>query len=152
VLLFHLISVVKLAPFVVTGSQLPPLSALFDPSHLRYPQQTIEPSSRLDKILRNPFSLVPISACAIIILISVIISPCAAHILVHGVISNKSKYRRSSHRTFDLLLAAAEATAMFHLAYPSCKSIGAVLLQTAPARGLSAGRMECFLRAMREVR
>jgi hypothetical protein len=40
---------------------------------------------------------------------------------------------------------------MFHLAYPSCKSIGAVLLQTAPARGLSAGRMESFLRAMREV-
>lgn len=52
---------------------------------------------------------------------------------------------------FDLLLAAAEAIAMFHLAYPSCKSIGAVLLQTAPARGLSAGRMESFLRAMREV-
>ena len=41
---------------------------------------------------------------------------------------------------------------MFHLAYPSCKGIGAVLLQTAPARGLSAGRMESFLRAMREVR
>jgi hypothetical protein len=40
---------------------------------------------------------------------------------------------------------------MFHLAYPSCKNIGAVLLQTAPARGLSAGRMETFLRAMREV-
>ena len=41
---------------------------------------------------------------------------------------------------------------MFHLAYPSCKSIGAVLLQTAPSRGFSAGRMESFLRAMREVR
>lgn len=41
---------------------------------------------------------------------------------------------------------------MFHLAYPSCKAIGSVLLQTAPARGLSAGRMESFLRAMREVR
>jgi len=40
---------------------------------------------------------------------------------------------------------------MFHLAYPSCKSIGAVLLQTAPSRGLSAGRMESFLRAMREI-
>ena len=41
---------------------------------------------------------------------------------------------------------------MFQLAYPSCKAIGSVLLQTAPARGLSAGRMESFLRAMREVR
>ena len=41
---------------------------------------------------------------------------------------------------------------MFQLAYPSCKAIGSVLLQTAPARGLSAGRIESFLRAMREVR
>ena len=40
---------------------------------------------------------------------------------------------------------------MFQLAYPSCKAIGTVLLQTAPVRGLSAGRMESFLRAMREV-
>jgi len=41
---------------------------------------------------------------------------------------------------------------MFQLAYPSCKAIGSVLLQTAPVRGLSGGRMESFLRAMREVR
>ena len=41
---------------------------------------------------------------------------------------------------------------MFQLAYPSCKAIGSVLLQTAPVRGHSAGRMESFLRAMREVR
>lgn len=116
----------------VTGSQLPPLSALFDPSRFQYSQHTAEPSSRLDRLLRNPFSLVPVSASVLILLTSAIISS-------------------SSHRTFDLLLAAAEATAMFHLAYPSCKSIGAVLLQTAPARGLSAGRMESFLRAMREI-
>ncbi|KAH9077788.1 hypothetical protein EDB83DRAFT_2345970 [Lactarius deliciosus] len=117
----------------VTGNQLPPLSALFDPSRFQYySQHTAEPSSRLDRLLRNPFSLVPVSASVLILLTSAIISS-------------------SSHRTFDLLLAAAEATAMFHLAYPSCKSIGAVLLQTAPARGLSAGRMESFLRAMREI-
>ncbi|KAH9045959.1 hypothetical protein EDB84DRAFT_1468711 [Lactarius hengduanensis] len=116
----------------VTGSQLPPLSALFDPSRFQYSQHTAEPSSRLDRLLRNPFSLVPVSASVLILLTSAIISS-------------------SSHRTFDLLLAAAEAIAMFHLAYPSCKSIGAVLLQTAPARGLSAGRMESFLRAMREI-
>jgi len=115
-----------------TGNQLPSLSVLFDPSHFRYSQQVIEPTSRFDKTLRNPFPLVPIGTCTFIILISVIIPP-------------------SSHRTFDLLLAAAEATAMFHLAYPSCKRIGAVLLQTAPARGFSAGRIESFLRAMREI-
>jgi hypothetical protein len=34
---------------------------------------------------------------------------------------------------------------MFHLAYPSCKAIGSVLLQTAPACGLSVGRMESLL-------
>lgn len=116
----------------VTGSQLPPLSVLLDPSRFQYSQHTSEPSSRLDRLLRNPFSLVPISASALILFSSAIISS-------------------SSHRTFDLLIAAAEATAMFHLAYPSCKSIGAVLLQTAPARGQSAGRMEAFLRAMREI-
>ncbi|KAI0252740.1 hypothetical protein BJV78DRAFT_1281342 [Lactifluus subvellereus] len=116
----------------VTGNQLPPLSALFDPSRFQYSQHTAEPSSRLDKTMRNPFSLVPIGACTFIVLISVVIPS-------------------SSHRTFDLLLAGAEATAMFHLAHSSCKSIGAVLLQTAPARGLSAGRMESFLRAMREI-
>jgi len=116
----------------VTGSQLPSLSALFDPSRFQYSQHTAEPSSRFDRLLRNPFSLVPIGASALILLSSAIISS-------------------SSHRTFDLLIAAVEATAMFHLAYPSCKSIGSVLLQTAPARGLSAGRMEAFLRAMREI-
>jgi len=116
----------------VTGSRLPPLSAIFDLARFRYSQHTVEPSSRLDRTLRNPFSLVPIGASLLVPLITAIIPS-------------------SSHRTFDLLLAAAEATAMFHLAYPSCKSIGAVLLQTAPARGLFAGRMESFLRAMREI-
>ncbi|KAI0298343.1 hypothetical protein B0F90DRAFT_1632750 [Multifurca ochricompacta] len=116
---------------------VPPLSSLlFDLSRSRYPSsqqpQPAEPSSWLDRILRNPFSLVPIGSCTLILVISSIIPS-------------------SSHRTFDLLLAAAEAMAMFHLAYPSCKTIGAILLQTAPARGVSAGRMESFLRAMREI-
>ncbi|KAI0265440.1 hypothetical protein BC834DRAFT_970209 [Gloeopeniophorella convolvens] len=116
----------------VTGNHLPPLSALLDPARFRYSQHTAEPSSQLDRILRNPYSLAPITVSAFIIITSTIIPT-------------------SSHRTFDLLLAAAEATAMFNLAYPSCKIIGAVLLQTAPPRGLSAGRMESFLRAMREI-
>jgi hypothetical protein len=151
VIWFSLILVVKLDAFIVTGNQLPPLSALFDPSRFRYSQHTPEPSSRLDKTMRNPFSLVPIGACTFIFVISAIIPSYASQISTPSVFSDRCKYRRSSHRTFDLLLAGAEATAMFHLAYSSCKSIGAVLLQTAPARGLSAGRMESFLRAMREV-
>jgi hypothetical protein len=58
----------------VTGSQLPPLSVLLDPSRFQYSQHTSEPSSRLDRLLRNPFSLVPISASALIIFSSAIIS------------------------------------------------------------------------------
>jgi hypothetical protein len=57
----------------VTGTQLPPLSALLDPARFRYSQHAAEPSSRLDHILRNPFSLVPIGSCALILLISAII-------------------------------------------------------------------------------
>ncbi|THH19331.1 hypothetical protein EW146_g1802 [Bondarzewia mesenterica] len=57
----------------------------------------------------------------------------------------------SQHRTLDLLLATAEAVAMFSLAYPSCVTLGAVLLQIAPQRGTAGGRMEAFLRAMREI-
>ena len=41
---------------------------------------------------------------------------------------------------------------MFMLAYPACTATGTVLLQTAPQRGLTLGRTEGFLRAMREVR
>ena len=40
---------------------------------------------------------------------------------------------------------------MFTLAYPACTSTGTVLLQTAPRRGLTHGRTEGFLRAMREI-
>jgi len=55
---------------IVTGSQLPPLLALFDPARFRYSQGTVEPASRLERITRNPFSLVPTSACTLILLIS----------------------------------------------------------------------------------
>jgi hypothetical protein len=39
----------------------------------------------------------------------------------------------------------------FNVAYRACVVLGAVLLQTSPPRGLSGGRMEAFLRAMKEV-
>ena len=59
---------------------------------------------------------------------------------------------RYQHRAFDLLLAGVETVVTFSLAYPAAVALGAVLLQTAPRRGLPGGRMEAFLRAMREVR
>lgn len=59
---------------------------------------------------------------------------------------------RAHYRTFDLVLAAVETVATFNVAYRASVVLGTVLLQTSPERGLSGGRMEAFLRAMKEVR
>ena len=55
------------------------------------------------------------------------------------------------HRPADLLLASLLAFFTFSVAYPAALALGKVLLQTAPARGTVGGRMESFLRAMRDV-
>ena len=49
------------------------------------------------------------------------------------------------------MLAAVETVVTFNVAYGASTVLGTVLLQTSPERGLSGGRMEAFLRAMREV-
>ena len=54
-------------------------------------------------------------------------------------------------RSFDLFLAAVQALVTFSVAYPASVALGSVLLQTSPARGLTSGRMEAFLRVMKEV-
>jgi Co/Zn/Cd efflux system component len=51
----------------------------------------------------------------------------------------------------DLALAFALAGLTFALAYPAAHALGAVLLQTAPARGAAGAHAEAFLRAMRDV-
>ena len=56
------------------------------------------------------------------------------------------------HRVADLILASLIAALTFKVAYRSSLVLGTVLLQTSPRRGLSNGKMEAFLRAMREVR
>jgi hypothetical protein len=58
---------------------------------------------------------------------------------------------RSEHRSLDLALAAAETLITWMIAYPTALSLGKVLLQTAPERGTREGRIEEFLRVMREV-
>ena len=55
-------------------------------------------------------------------------------------------------RSFDLFLSAVQALVTFSVAYPASVALGSVLLQTSPARGLASGRMESFLRVMKEVR
>lgn len=57
----------------------------------------------------------------------------------------------SQHRSADLFLAALLACITFSVAYPAAMALGKVLLQTAPERGVVGGRMEAFLRVMRDV-
>ncbi|KAI0311419.1 hypothetical protein OF83DRAFT_762624 [Amylostereum chailletii] len=117
----------------VSGTQLPSVGLLLDPSRSSYAASKAEqPATHAARVLANPYSLAPI-ALSLVLFLTPILVPA------------------TEQRAVDLLLAAAAATGMFALAYPSCVAIGTVLLQTSPQRGLSHGRMEGFLRAMREI-
>jgi hypothetical protein len=59
--------------------------------------------------------------------------------------------RSAQHRVADLVLASIIAGLTFKVAYRASVVLGTVLLQTSPPRGLTSGKMEAFLRAMREV-
>ena len=48
-------------------------------------------------------------------------------------------------------MAAIDTAFTFKVSYDASVILGTVLLQTAPQRGLSDGRMESFLRVMKEV-
>lgn len=74
----------------------------------------------------------------------------SSHLIVSSVVVTDCRHRHQ-HRHADLLLATIDAIVTSFLAYPAAVAIGAVLLQTSPTRGLPGGRMEAFLRAMREV-
>jgi hypothetical protein len=57
------------------------------------------------------------------------------------------------HSSADLLLSTLETSLTFVIAYPAAVSLGKVLLQTAPDRGVAqGGQTESFQRAIREVR
>jgi hypothetical protein len=58
---------------------------------------------------------------------------------------------RTQHRPADLFLSAVLAVLTFGIAYPAALALSKVLLQTAPERGVAGGRMEAFLRTMRDV-
>ena len=60
-------------------------------------------------------------------------------------------YLRPQQEAYDLLLALFISIMTFRIAYPAAEVQGAVLLQTAPPRGMPGARMENFLRVMREV-
>ncbi|EIN14641.1 hypothetical protein PUNSTDRAFT_96639 [Punctularia strigosozonata HHB-11173 SS5] len=119
-----------------TGNQIPSLSSYIQSLRSRFPtaipSDEVEPAKPISRLLSNPYSISPIG-------FSVAILYGANFLLPH------------QHRAFDLLLALGEAFVTFSVAYPAAVALGAVLLQISPARGLADGRMEAFLRAMREV-
>ncbi|KAJ3907634.1 hypothetical protein F5879DRAFT_795325 [Lentinula edodes] len=115
-----------------TSSVLSPLSSL---SHQRRPTRANEdpsPSSLLGIIISNPYVVFPLGMCVAI---------------WWGGIGLDV----SHHRTFDLFLAGIITFVTFRVSYSSSVVLGTVLLQTAPRRITEVGRMEAFLRAMKDV-
>jgi hypothetical protein len=90
------------------------------------------PTSWPATILTNPYTACPLLFASAITLVAMIAPP-------------------SQQQFADMILAGVIAAVTFKVAYSASVILGAVLLQTSPRRGLSGGRMESFLRAMREV-
>ncbi|KAK2462557.1 hypothetical protein APHAL10511_005527 [Amanita phalloides] len=90
------------------------------------------PTTRTGLVLSNPYIASPLFFCSSILFVAQCIPS-------------------SQHEAFDLILAAVIAGVTFNVAYRACAVLGTVLLQTAPPRRFSGGRMEMFLRAMKEV-
>jgi len=118
----------------VSGKQLPQITSVLPSTRSSFSlfADKNQPPTKLTLLLANPFSISPISfALAIIV---------SASLLHEG-----------QQRQFDLLLAGIEGIITFSLAYPASVALGSVLLQTSPPRGSASGRMEAFLRAMKEI-
>ncbi|KZO99092.1 hypothetical protein CALVIDRAFT_399470 [Calocera viscosa TUFC12733] len=90
-------------------------------------------ASGIARFLANPFTLAPVAFSLMLLLTSLLLEP-------------------EFHRSADLLLAAVETVFTFAIAYPAAVSLGKVLLQTAPARGLPNRQMETFDRVLRDIK
>ncbi|TCD65294.1 hypothetical protein EIP91_002819 [Steccherinum ochraceum] len=120
------------AKFVsIANNFIPSIPSLL-PVRFRYRATPYTYPPYLMNLLSNPYTLSPVLFCSIIL---------ATHFIVPA----------HRHSGFDLILAGVETVVTFAVAYPAAVNLGAVLLQTAPPRGLPGGRMEAFLRAMREI-
>ncbi|KAJ3514819.1 hypothetical protein NLJ89_g2153 [Agrocybe chaxingu] len=117
----------------ITGNRIPSLNSLlrsiWSPSRLAHDPP---PTTVLARLLSNPFVASPLFFCVAILSVALFI-PYAQHPIA------------------DLILAAVIAFVTFKIAYRACVVLGTVLLQTSPPRGMASGKMEAFLRAMREV-
>jgi len=117
----------------VTGNRIPSLGSIIRSlwSTSRHTHE-LPPTTPLTLILSNPFIAYPLFFCVSILSVALILSP-------------------GQHRVADLILASLIAALTFKVAYRASLVLGTVLLQTSPRRGLTNGKMEAFLRAMREV-
>ncbi|KAJ3562819.1 hypothetical protein NP233_g9338 [Leucocoprinus birnbaumii] len=122
----------------VTGNRIPtPLAFLrslaqSSRAHSTYTNTPNSSNTPLANMLSNPYITSPLVFCLAMFSIAVFLPP-------------------TQHRPADLVLASVIALVTFKVSYRACTVLGTVLLQTAPVRGLSSGRMESFLRVMREV-
>ncbi|KAJ6618802.1 hypothetical protein B0H10DRAFT_2028031 [Mycena sp. CBHHK59/15] len=121
----------------VANNRIPPLRTLLRSlaspsaaSSASFP--SVEPTSPTARALSNPYTATPLTL-GLALLGTALFAP------------------RSQHRACDLILAAVASVSTFGVAYRAGTVLGTVLLQTAPRRGMAGGRMEGFLRAMRDV-
>ncbi|KAJ3891398.1 hypothetical protein GG344DRAFT_47424 [Lentinula edodes] len=115
-----------------TSSLLSPLSSLSHQRRSTRANQDPPPSSLLGIIISNPYVVFPLGMCVAI---------------WWGGIGLDV----SHHRTYDLFLAGIITFVTFRVSYSASVVLGTVLLQTAPRRITEVGRMEAFLRAMKDV-
>ncbi|KIM36363.1 hypothetical protein M413DRAFT_449239 [Hebeloma cylindrosporum] len=117
----------------ITGNRIPSFSSIvrsvWSPSRHVHEH---EPTTTLALILSNPFVASPLFFCLSILFVALFMPAV-------------------QHRVADLVLASIIAGLTFKVAYRASVVLGTVLLQTSPPRGLASGKMEAFLRAMREV-
>ncbi|KAF9445668.1 hypothetical protein P691DRAFT_805316 [Macrolepiota fuliginosa MF-IS2] len=123
----------------VTGNRIPTpfafIRSLIQSSRTHHAYMNNTPSSSntpLSNLLSNPYITSPLLFCVAMFGIAVFVPP-------------------TQHRPADLVLATFIALVTFKVSYRACVVLGTVLLQTSPGRGLPSGKMEAFLRVMREV-
>ncbi|TFK28241.1 hypothetical protein FA15DRAFT_584654 [Coprinopsis marcescibilis] len=118
----------------LAGNRLPSIQSLIRSLQSKPNTHYIEPppTHPVAIILSNPYVACPLLFCVAIL--SVALTVPSEH-----------------HRIADLTLASVIAVLTFNVAYRACVILGAVLLQTSPRRGLPSGKIESFLRAMREI-
>ncbi|KAJ7510205.1 hypothetical protein B0H11DRAFT_2415045 [Mycena galericulata] len=114
----------------LAGNRIPPLrSFIVSTKSLSPPPEPTAPPARA---LSNPYAATPLALACALLLTALAVPP-------------------EQHRLLDLGMAGAASVATFAAAYRACTVLGGLLLQTAPRRGVPGGRMEAFLRAMRDV-